>query len=149
MRPVISHPQIAIVSASVTNGETATAANIDTVAAKIGKASHLIIGLVAGTTNNVTNKFQTLKLQESATTDASNYSDISGTVAGTDYTLANGLTTGANCIQFNLNLQGRKRYIRIQVSPRTTQIMNAMAFLAYNHQGGSADYSGVMQLVEA
>lgn len=132
MRPY-PQPAIAIVSASVTNGETATAAAIDT-APNGNKARHMSISIYSGTSNNVTNKFQTFKLQHSTTTDASNFSDISGTVAGTDYTLPNANTSAAYLTHFNLDLQGKKRYVRVQVSPRTTQIITGMAMLYWQPQ---------------
>jgi hypothetical protein len=146
MRPYAT-PAIAIVSASVTNGETATAANIDTNPSG-NKAKQLSISIYAGTSNNVTNKFQTLKLQESDTTDASNYSDIVGTRGGTDYTVPNANTSAAYFTHFNLDLVGRKRYIRVQVSPRTTQIMSAMAMLEWQSQSpDSAANAGINTVV--
>jgi hypothetical protein len=148
MRPLAT-PAIAVVSASVTNGETATAANIDTYAGG-NKARHLSVTLYSGTSNNVTNKFQTLKLQESTTTDASNYSDIAGTVAGTAYTLPNANTSAAYLTHINLDLQGRKRYIRVQVSPRTTQIITGMAMLFWQPQApDTAANAGINTVVNA
>jgi hypothetical protein len=148
MRP-LSTPAIAIVSASLTNGETNATVNIDTYAGG-NKARHMSITLYAGTSNNVTNKFQTLKLQESATTDASNYSDIVGTRAGTDYTLPNANTSAAYLTQFNLDLQGRKRYIRVQVAPRTTQIIVGMAQLFWQPQApDTAANAGINAVINA
>lgn len=139
MRPIAT-PAIAIVGASVTNGETATASNIDTLVGD-NPARYLTIAIHAGTSNNVTNKFQTLKLQHSTTTDASNYADISGTVGGTDFTVPNANTSSAYMTVFNLDLRGKRRYIRVQVSPRTTQIINAMAMLYF--QPSAPDTAGV------
>lgn len=148
MKPAGS-PVLAVVSASVTNGETATAAVIDTNPSG-NRARFLTLSLYAGTSNNVTNKFQTLKLQHSATTDVSNFSDISGTVAGTDYTAPNANTSAAYLTHFNLDLIGKKRYVRVQVSPRTTQIIQGMGMLFWqNESPNSVAKANVNTLVEA
>jgi hypothetical protein len=141
---------LAIASASVTNGGTATATNIDTSPAGGPRARHLSLDIVATTADVVSNKPSVLKLQHSDTTDATNFSDISGTVGGTDFTVPNADTSNPNLYKFNLNLQGKKRYIRAQISPRTTQTIVAVANLHWTDQGAaSASKAGVLALVEA
>lgn len=142
-------PVIAVVAASVTNGATATAAAIDT-APNGNKARFLTISLYAGTADVVSNKFQTLKLQHSNTTDASNFADISGTVAGTDYTAPNANTSAAYLTHFNLDLTGKRRYVRVQVSPRTTQIIQGMGMLFWQSESpDSVAKANVNTLVSA
>lgn len=148
MKPAGS-PVLAVVSASVTNGETAAAAVIDTNPSG-NRARFLTLSLYAGTANVVSNKFQTLKLQHSHTTDVSNFADISGTVAGTDYTAPNANTSAAYLTHFNLDLIGKRRYVRVQVSPRTTQVIQGMGMLFWqNESPNSVAKANVNTLVEA
>jgi len=142
-------PVLAIVSASVTNGATASAAVIDTNPSG-NRARFLTLSIYSATADVVSNKFQTLKLQHSNTTDVSNFADISGTVAGTDYTAPNANTSSAYLTHFNLDLIGKRRYIRAQVSPRTTQVLQAMGMLFWqNESPTSVSKAGVNTLVEA
>ncbi len=141
---------LAIASASVTNGGTATATAIDTVSASGGRARHLTLDIVATTADVVSNKPSVLKLQHSDTTDATNFADISGTVGGTDFTVPNADTSNPNMYKFNLNLVGRKRYIRALISPRTTQTIFGVANLHWMDQAPvSAAKANVLALVEA
>jgi len=111
---------------SPTNGETATSQNLDT------KGFDVVhIDLVQTTSNNTTNKPATLKLQHSDTTDATNFSDISGFVGGTDFTIP---TVGTNTstissYKFKVDMRHKKRYLRLLVSPVTTQSFTAVANL--------------------
>jgi hypothetical protein len=149
MRPQ-SRLALAIASASVTNGATATATAIDCVSASGGRAKHLSLDLVLTTADVVSNKPSVLKLQHSDTTDATNYSDISGTVGGTDWTIPNADTTNPNLYKINLNLQGKKRYIKVLVSPRTTQTVFGVANLHWMDQAATtAARANVLALVEA
>lgn len=148
MRPQ-SRLALAIASASVTNGATATATVIDTVSASGGRAKHLSLDIVATTADVVSNKPQTLKLQHSDTTDATNFSDISGFIGGTDFTVPNADTSNPNMYKFNVNLQGKKRYLRAQYSPRTTQTIFGVANLHWMDQAPvSAAKANVLALIE-
>lgn len=141
---------LAIASASVTAAATAVATNIDTSPPGGPRARHLSLDIIATTADVVSNKPQTFKLQHSDTTDATNFSDITGTVAGTDYTLPNADTTNPNLYKFNLNLQGKKRYIRAQVSPRTTQTIVGVANLSWLDQSpNTVGKANVLALIEA
>lgn len=140
---------LAIASASVTAAATATATAIDTVSASGGRAKHLTVDIVHTTADVVSNKPSVLKLQHSDTTDATNYSDISGSVGGTDWTIPNADTSNPNLYKFNVNLQGKKRYIKVVDSPRTTQTVFAVANLHWMDQSPStAAKAGVLALVE-
>lgn len=143
-----SRVAVAIASASLTNGATNTAANIDT-APVTGRARFLSIDVVAATADVVSNKPSVLKLQQSATTDASNYADISGFVGGTDFTIPAADTSNANLYKFNIDLIGKKRYIRVLISPRTTQVVFGVANLYMNQQAPiTAAKAGAALLVE-
>lgn len=149
MRPM-SRLALAIASASVTAAATAAATAIDTAPTAGGKARHLTLDLVLTTADVVSNKPSVLKLQHSDTTDATNFSDISGTVGGTDFTIPNADTSNPNLYKFNLDLIGRKRYIRAQVSPRTTQTVFGVANLYWQSEApDTASRAGVLALVEA
>lgn len=65
-----------------------------------------------------TNPWSTLAIQQSDTTDATNFVSISGTICGTDWTAATAYvtasgTTAASGVQFNLSTKARKRYLRV------------------------------------
>lgn len=64
-----------------------------------------------------TNAWSTLAIQQSDTTDATNFASITGTVLGTDYATAVYVTasgtTAASGVQFNLSTKARKRYLRV------------------------------------
>ena len=149
MRPQ-SRLALAIASASVTNGATATATAIDTSPpGSVGRARHLTINIVATTADVVSNKPGTLKLQHSDTTDATNYSDISGLVGGTDFTVPNADTSNPNMYSFNVNLQGKKRYIKAAYSPKTTQTVFGVANLHWMDQlPVTAAKANVLALIE-
>lgn len=111
---------------SATNGETVTSQNLDTLG-----FDYVTIDLLQTTSNNTTNNPATLKLQHADTTDATNFSDISGFVGDTDFTIP---TVGTNTstvssYKFNVDIRHKKRYIRLLVSPITTQSFTAVANL--------------------
>jgi hypothetical protein len=140
---------LAIASASVTAAATATATIVDTNPSTASRAKFLSLDIVATTADVVSNKPQTLKLQHSDTTNATDFADIAGFVGGTDFTVPNADTSNPNLYKFNVNLQGRKRYIRAQYSPRTTQTVFAVANLHNLDQSPiSAVKAGVLALVE-
>jgi hypothetical protein len=140
---------LAIASASVTAAATATATAIDTVSASGGRARHMTLDLVLTTANVVSNKPTVLKLQHSDITDATGYSDISGFVGGTDFTIPNADTTNPNLYKFNVNLQGKKRYIKVLVSPATTQTVFGVANLHMTDAApANATKAGVLALIE-
>lgn len=86
---------------------------------------HAEIDLVLATADVVSNKPSVLKFQESDTTDASNYADSAGLVGGTDFTVVAGDTQNPQIVKFSIDLRKRKRYMKLIVSPRTTQINGA------------------------
>lgn len=129
---------------SKTNGATASG-YID----RLGY-DYLLANVDASSPDVVSNKPSVLKLSHSDITDATGFSDISGFVGGTDFTVANGLTTTsvANTYQFGVDLIGKKRYIKVTVSPITTQVIAATGFLMMGKQApDSASEAGVLNLV--
>ncbi len=124
MRPML-RPVTAILSASLTNGATSAVINVDTLpSGQTSPPRHLCFVIKTTTADVVSNAPSVLKLQHSATTDATNYSDVSGSVGGTDWTIGNALTTSGlinTYLMYVDNPSGRlKRYVKVVVSPRTT-----------------------------
>ena len=120
-----------LLTTSVTNAGTATSQNLDCMG-----ADFVSIDLVQTTSNNTTNNPSVLKLQQSDTTDASNFSDLSGFVGDTDFTIP---TVGTNTAtissyKFNVDMRHRKRYLRLLVSPVTSQDFTALANLHLNER---------------
>lgn len=107
---------VLVTPASFTAGATASG-YIDTRGYR-----YLEIEVTMATANVVSNAPSVLKLMESDDTETTNFANISGTVGGTDFTIGNHLTSLPNQHVFGVDLRGRKRYIRCDVSPRTTQI---------------------------
>ena len=116
---------LAIAAASTTNGATVTG-NIDTLG-----FDRLNIDVFSTTADVVSNKFQTCKLSHSDTTDATNFSDLTAFVAGGTggFTLANADTSAGYIVKFNVDTKKTKRYVKVSVSPRTTQTIGAIANL--------------------
>lgn len=111
---------------SVTAAGTATSQNLD-----CAGFDTVYIDVVQTTADNTTNKPSVLKLQHSDTTDATNFSDLSGFVGGTDFTVP---TVGTNTstissYKFKVDMRHKKRYLRLLASPLTTQSFTAVANL--------------------
>lgn len=114
---------IAISQTSATNGETVTG-NIDTKG-----FDFLSIDVITSTSNNVTNNPSVLKLSESDTTDVSTFANISGAVGDTDFTIPASVTSGNWGVKFNVDLVGRKRYLKVSSTPVTTQTFTVIGNL--------------------
>ena len=130
---------IAINQASTTNAGTASG-NIDTLG-----FDFLTVDVITTTSNNATNNPSVLKLSESDDTVVTNFAAI----GDTDFTIANSATSGNWGVKFNVDCRARKRYIKVSVSPLTTQTITAVANLS---KGGEAPVdttgAGVDNLVE-
>ncbi len=116
-----------------TNGETVTSDTLDT----LGFDEVLIV--VNGTTsNNATNNPSTFKVQESDTDVASNYADITALVGdgASGFTIPNSPTATTNSPFAFLHIRTayRKRYLRLLVTPLTTQTFSATALLGRSSQ---------------
>jgi hypothetical protein len=133
----------AIVPISKTNAATATGEIVDTLGFR-----HCVIHIFASTADVVSNKPTVLKVQQSDTTDSTNFADISGAIGGTDFTVANSLTSLPNNYQFNINMLGRKRYLKALVSPATTQVIGGSAILFRGEEApNTAAEAGVLNAI--
>jgi hypothetical protein len=136
---------LVLATTSLTNGATGTG-SVDTLG-----YDFLSLDLLQTTSNNTTNNLSVCKLSESDTTDATNYSDITAFVGdGTDgFTVPAADTSNSQLYKFNMDLRGRKRYIKLTASPLTTQSLTAIANLHKAEQAPvSATNAGVAVLVE-
>jgi hypothetical protein len=83
------------------------------------------------TSDALTNNPATLRVLHSDTTDSTNFSAIA--TGDTDFTIPNCVTAASNntavFATINLSLQARKRYLKIEVSPLTTQVIVAQCTL--------------------
>jgi hypothetical protein len=99
---------------SLTAAGTATSANIDC-------KGYEELQLVVTKTTHASDYITVLNIQQSDSTDATNFAAVTGYVAGTDWTLAS-LTGGTNAATekaagvFNIDLRGKKRYFRVLVT---------------------------------
>lgn len=134
---------IAINQASTTNGATATG-NIDTLGYDFAT-----IDVITTTSNDTTNNPSVLKLSESDDTVVTNFADVSGMVGDTDFTIPAAVTQGNWGMKFNVDLRGRKRYLKVSVTPVTTQVITAVANLSNGDEGPvDATGTGTKVLVE-
>lgn len=150
MIPINSRFAVALASASFTAAATATGLAIDTAPAGM-RARSLTLDVVMTSADVVSNTPSVLKLQHSDTTDATNFSDATGFVGGTDFTIPNSLTSAGahNVFRFNIDLRGRRRYWRFLTSPRTTQTIFATANLGRLEQAPyNAAKANVLALIE-
>lgn len=131
----------AIVAVSTTNGAPASGA-FDT----LGYA-HATIIVCTGKPNVVSNKPSTLKISEGDT--SSSFTDVTGLVGGTDFTIPNADTVNDNIFLFNLDLKKRKRWLKVSVVPLTTVIVDAKAVLSKGNEAPiTAAKAGALTLTE-
>lgn len=134
---------IAINQASTTNAGTASG-NVDTLG-----YDFCSIDVITTTSNAVSNNPSVLKLSESDDTVVTNFADVSGAVGDTDFTIANAVTEGNWGVRFNVDCRPRKRYLKVSVSPVTTQSITAIAMLSKGDEGPTdATGADVKNLVE-
>lgn len=133
---------IAINQTAATNAATATG-NIDTLGFDFAT-----IDLIATTSNAATNNPSVLKISESDDTVVTNFADVSGAVGDTDFVIANSATSGNWGVKWNIDCRARKRYLRVTVSPLTTQTFTAIANLSKGDAPVTTTSAGVDNLVE-
>ena len=139
---------LAISPVSLTAGATATKVLVDTKGFKFAS-----FDIVLGAADVVSNVPQTLKLQEADVTNSSSLADISAFKAGDGFTLnttAGTNTATPNLYKLDVNLLAgpRKRYLALELSPRTTQVVSAVCNLFRAEQTPvSAAETGVLQVV--
>lgn len=123
----IQQKQIIVISqASTTNAATASG-NID----RLG-FDFLTLDVLIATSDDTTNNPTVLKLAESDDTVVSNFADITEFVGdGTGgFTIPAAVTSGNNTLKFNVDCRKRKRYLKLSISPLTTQVITAIANLS-------------------
>ena len=134
---------LAINQLSTTNAATASGI-IDTLGYDFAE-----IDVIATSSNDTTNNPSVLKIGEGDTTSA--FTNVSGAVGDTDFTIPNCYTNTASDfkVKFSVDCRARKRYLQVSVSPVTTQIITAIANLHKGDEGpDSATDAGVDALVE-
>ena len=83
------------------------------------------------TANVVSNTLSVLKLQEADVTNSTSFADVTAFITS-NYTIATNAytsTSNANLWYFGVDCRYRKRYLRVLMSPQTTQIVGAVALL--------------------
>lgn len=116
---------VPLFSASTTNGATQSA-NVDT----LGYDRCQII-VIEDASNAATNNPSVLKVSESDDTVVTNFANVSGLVGDTDFTIANSVTSGIQAaLLADVDCRKRKRYLKVSVSPTTTQVLTAVAVLS-------------------
>ncbi len=117
--------QVALPLTSVTAAATATSNVID-----CSGYDNLVLDIIATTTDVVSDSPSVLKLQEADVTNASSFADVPSFVGGgaSGFTIPNGSTaTGTQVyVSLNVDTRARKRYLRLLISPRTTQTFTAL-----------------------
>ena len=116
---------IVISQASTTNAATATG-NIDTQG-----YDYATIDVIMATSNDTTNNPTVFKLAECDTTVVTSFANITAAVGdGTGgFTIPAAVTSGNWGMKFNVDLRGKKRYLKLSISPLTTQVITAIANL--------------------
>lgn len=127
MRPQMKQV-IPFTPASFTNGATASG-NIDTKG-----YDWLTLDLAMSTSNDTTNNPSVLKITESDDTVVTNFAAITGLTGDSDFTIPAAVTQGDWGVKFNIDLRGRKRYLKVSASPVTTQVIAAIANLGVGEQ---------------
>ena len=131
MKPTATKQVVMIGQSSTTNAATASG-NVDTKGYDFAS-----IDVLMATSNAATNNPSVLKLAESDDTVVTNFADISGFVGDTDFTIPVAETVATNdpnAYKFNVDLSGRKRYLKLSISPLTTQVITAIANLSKAEQ---------------
>ena len=134
---------IAINQASTTNAATASG-NIDTLG-----FDYADIDVITTTSNDTTNNPSVLKLSESDDTVVTNFADITAFVGDTAFTIPAAVTQGNWGAKLKVDLRTRKRYLKVSVSPVTTQVITAIANLSAGDENPTdATGAGANVLVE-
>ena len=136
---------IAINNAVATNAATASG-NIDTLG-----FDYVSIDVSTTTSNAATNNPSVLKISESDDTVVTNFADVTAFVGDGvgGWTVPNSVTTGVWGVKLNIDLRARKRWLKVTVSPLTTQTISAVANLSLGDTTPvDATGAGVKALVE-
>lgn len=129
MHPLAATKNSVTLIGALTNGATGTA-NVDTLG-----FDYVSIKLIATTADVVSNKPTVLKIAESDDTVVTNFANVTTFVGGTATSTSVGFvipsadTSNPNVYRFNVDCRYRKRYLKISVSPQTTQTYSLVADL--------------------
>ena len=117
---------IVISQASTTNAATASG-NVDRLGFDFAS-----IDILMATSNDTTNNPTVLKLAQSDDTVVSNFADITAFVGGGSggFTIPDSVTTGDNTYKMNVDCRGLKRFLKLSISPLTTQVITSIANLS-------------------
>lgn len=131
---------------AATNAATLTSDTLDTQGCDFVKFL-----LHATTSNNATNKPSVLKVQEADSDSATNYADVAALVGGgaSGFTIPSSptATTTKPFAILNVDTRARKRYLRVLVSPVTTQTFSLIAIKGRQEQspvGATAENAAVV-----
>ncbi len=129
-------------------GTTSNVLNVDCL-----DADYCVVDVIMGTQDTTSHIPGTLKISQGETTDTSNHTNIAGCLGGTDFT-AIGQTTTENIYRFNIDTRVKSRYLKVTVSPGTTQEIAIVANLFRNKATpagttASAYGSSVQNVVDA
>lgn len=115
--------------------------SIDTLGFSYASIDVIFEPVVAAGTNSAV--ALALKLQESDT-DGS-FSDITGFVGGTSFTIPTPANTNdANVVRFDVSTKGRKRYLNVYATPNAASVIASTARLGKGEDGpDSASKKGV------
>ncbi len=126
--------QVVIIAQSSTTNAATAAGNVDT------KGFDFVsIDVLMATANVVSNNPTVFKLAESDDTVVTNFADITafvgdGTGGWTIPDAETAATNDPNAFKFNVDCSARKRYLRLSISPLTTQVITAIANLSKAEQ---------------
>lgn len=122
----MQNTKVAVMVNPQTIGTSAVSGYIDTLG--YNRLSVYYIGATAVSTDTITG----LKLQEGDTTSA--FTDISGAIGGTDFTIPAPNTSAGDEVVFHVDLHGsknRKRYVNIDIvgdaTTRTTGVVGVLS----------------------
>lgn len=116
---------------AATNAATLTSDTLDTKGYK-----HVTIVVHGTTSNNATNNPSVLKVQEADDTNATSFADIAALVGdgASGFTIPNSPTSTTTApfavLGVNKANGSRKRYLRVLISPVTTQTFSAVAMMS-------------------
>lgn len=119
--------------------------SVDTLGFEIASVDVIFEPVAAAGTNSAV--AIALKLQEGDTT--ASYSDVSGFVGGTDFTIPTpGNTSDSNVVRFDVSLRGRKRYLNVYATPNAASVIASNVRLGKGEDGpSSASEKGVKAAV--
>lgn len=139
-------PVIVIDDVSTTNAATATGL-VDTLGYKA-----LELTVKQATSNSTSNKLTVVKLEESDTSNGT-FVAIPSLTGGTQTSTSVGFVIPAahatlqQKYNFMIDLRGRKRWLKLSLSPVTTQILGASGYLRRGEQIPAAVATGDLALI--